>query len=57
MNTVKRPTVDTTVAYYQAKIAELTMDYAGKQPDVQYFIRLNAYRDAIKYSNTITKGE
>ena len=56
---MKRPvTSNETVAYYKAKIEELTMEYQGKGNDLdeQYFIRLNAYRDAAKYAANM-KGD
>lgn len=53
-----RPSINNEVAYYKAKIEELTMEYQGKgnNLDQAYFIRLNAYRDAAKYHNN-NKGE
>ena len=48
-----RPTTsNAAVDYYKAKIEELTVEYQGKGMDLdkQYFIRLNAYRDAAKYA-------
>ena len=56
MNTMLRPTTpNTTVEHYKAKIEELTMEYQGKGMDLDenYFIRLNAYRDAAKYASKI----
>ena len=53
--TVRPATSNTTVDYYKAKIEELTVEYQGKGMDLdeQYFIRLNAYRDAAKYASKI----
>ena len=53
--TVRPTTSNATVAYYKAKIEELTVEYQGKgmNLDEQYFIRLNAYRDAAKYASKI----
>ena len=56
--TVRPTTSNETVAYYKAKIEELTMEYQGKGNDLDesYFIRLNAYRDAAKYAANM-KGD
>ena len=52
---MKRPrTSYTEVEYYKNKIEELTLEYQNKQPDVNYFFRLNAYRDAAKWA--LSKG-
>jgi hypothetical protein len=48
-----RPSCNDNINYYQSKIMELNEEYKGKgmNLDNNYFIRLNAYRDAIKYNN------
>lgn len=60
-NTTLRPNADSKeVTYYKGKVEELTMEYQGKGHDLdqEYFTRLNAYRDAIKYhtDNNTTGG-
>ena len=56
---MRRPTHNNQdTQYYKNKIEELTMEYQGKGQDLdeQYFIRLNAYRDAAKYVATRKTG-